>query len=374
MHTGTRKGRRMRRSVIASSLVFAVTTVTGQASASGDEFTVAVVLPSAANDLAFSQSMVDSLERLVEDGVIDEYVFSENMFVVEDAAAALRDYADAGHDLVIAHGSQYGGSLQEIAPDFPETAFAWGTAADTFGLDNVSGYTASADQGAYVMGAMGAMLAGDGSLGVIGPIEVGDGKLYVDGFVAGAQSVDPEVEVGVTYTESFSDTTLAAEAATSFIDGGATVLSGTAQMTVGAIGVARERGVLWFGTNSNQTELAPDIVVANQVYHWEIVLAELVEAIKGGDVGGDTYDINLGNGGEIIEFNEDFDLPDDVRAVGDDLIAQLSSGDLTTGVGATEGTDAPGATAGDGTTPQGSAAPTETDAPAGTDTPATTAG
>ena len=130
-----------------------------QASASddddADDFTVAVVLPSAANDLAFSQSMVDSLERLEEADVIDEYVFSENMFVVEDAAAALRDYAEAGHDLVIAHGSQYGGSLQEIAPDFPETAFAWGTAADTFGLDNVSGYTASADQGAYVMGAMG---------------------------------------------------------------------------------------------------------------------------------------------------------------------------------------------------------------------------
>ena len=63
--------------------------------------------------------MVDSLERLEEDDVIDEFVYSENMFVVEDAAAALRDYAEAGHDLVIAHGSQYGGSLQEIAPDFP---------------------------------------------------------------------------------------------------------------------------------------------------------------------------------------------------------------------------------------------------------------
>jgi basic membrane protein A len=358
MKTVNRKERRLRRGAIAASLVLGATVTTGQASASGndaDGFTVAVVLPSAANDLAFSQSMVDSLERLVEAEVIDEYVFSENMFVVEDAAAALRDYAEAGHDLVIAHGSQYGGSLQEIAPDFPETAFAWGTAADTFGLDNVSGYTASADQGAYVMGAMGAMLAGDGTLGVIGPIEVGDGKLYVDGFVAGANSVDPDLEVGVTYTESFSDTTLAAEAATSFIDGGATVLSGTAQMTVGAIGVASERGVLWFGTNSNQTELAPEIIVANQVYHWDVVLADLVEAIKGGDVGGETYDINLGNGGEVIEFNEDFDLPEDVRAVGEDLIAQLSDGELETGVGAgapatTEGGSVPAAPATPATT------------------------
>ena len=144
-------------------------------------------MPSAANDLAFSQSIIDSLDRLEEADVIDEYDFSENMFVVEDAAAAIRGYAESGdYDLVIAHGSQYGGPLAEIAPDFPDVAFAWGTESDTFGLPNVSAYTASSDQGGYVMGAMAAMLAGDGSIGVIGPIEVGDAKLYVDGFVAGA--------------------------------------------------------------------------------------------------------------------------------------------------------------------------------------------
>ena len=130
------------------------------------------------------------------------------------------------------------------------------------------------------MGQMAAMLAGDGSIGVIGPIEVGDAKLYVDGFVAGAEATNAELEVGVNYTDSFSDTALAAEAATSFIDGGATVLTGTAQMTVGAIGVASERGVLWFGTQSNQTQLAPEVVVANQVYHWEVVLADLIEGIE----------------------------------------------------------------------------------------------
>jgi basic membrane protein A and related proteins len=320
-----------------------------------DEFTVAVVMPSAANDLSFSQSMIDSLERLEEDGSIDDFVYSENLFVVEDGAAALRGYAEYGHDLVIAHGSQYGGSLQEIAPDFPDTAFAWGTVSDTFGLPNVSAYSASSDQGGYVMGTMAALLAGEGSIGVIGPIEVGDAKLYVDGFVAGAEAANPDVEVGVNYTESFSDTALAAEAATSFIDDGATVLTGTANMTVGAIGVASERGVLWFGTQSNQTQLAPDIVVANQVYHWEVVLKDVVEGVKGGTLGGDTYDINLANQGLEIELNDDYELPEDVRAVVDDTIAHLRRGELDTGVSAvpattepTAGTSAPTATEPDG--------------------------
>jgi basic membrane protein A len=91
---------------------------------------VAVVMPSATNDLAFSQSMYDALlvvqEQMGGPGNF-EIAYSEGMFVIEDAAAAIRDYASQGFDLIIAHGSQYGSSLQEIAPDFPETSFAWGT-------------------------------------------------------------------------------------------------------------------------------------------------------------------------------------------------------------------------------------------------------
>jgi len=317
----------------SGSTATGASTSEGTTGGAGGKIRVAVVLPSAANDLAFSQSMADSLTRMQENGLIAEFAMSENMFVVEDAAAAIRDYASQGYDLVLAHGSQYGASLEEIAPDFPEVAFAWGTAADTFGLDNVSGYTAASDEGGYVMGVMAAMLRGEGSLGVVGPIEVGDAKLYVDAFNAGATAQDPEVEVGVNYIESFSDTALAAEAATSFVEGGATVLTGSAQMTVGAVGVAKDRDVLWFGTNSNQTQLAPDVVVVNQVYKWDVVLADLVAGIADGQLGGETYEINLDNGGEVMEFNDAYDLPDDVRQKADETIAGIVDGTIDTGAG-----------------------------------------
>ena len=114
-----------------------------------------------------------------------EFVYSENMFVVDDAAAAIRDYATQGYDLVIAHGSQYGSSLQEIAPDFPETSFAWGTTVDTFGQPNIFAYEAASQEGGYVNGVLAATLSNSKVIGVVGPIETGDAKLYVDGFKAG---------------------------------------------------------------------------------------------------------------------------------------------------------------------------------------------
>ena len=55
----------------------------------GEVFRVAVVMPSAINDLAFSQSMYDALVRVQEEMGAEnfEFVYSENMFVVDDAAA-----------------------------------------------------------------------------------------------------------------------------------------------------------------------------------------------------------------------------------------------------------------------------------------------
>ena len=294
-----------------------------------EPFRVAVVMPSAINDLAFSQSMYDALVMIQEEMGGEEameIVYSDGMFVVDDAAAAIRDYAAEGYDLVIAHGSQYGSSLQEIAPDFPETSFAWGTTVDTFGIDNIFAYEAASDQGGYVNGVLAASLSETGILGVVGPIETGDAKLYVDGFVAGAKATDPTVQVNVNYIGSFSDVALAAEAANTHIAAGADVLTGTAQMVVGAIGVAEEAGALWFGTQSSQTELAPDIVVANQVYRWDVVLHEIMDLIDEGTLGGKSFVIDLANGGEVLDFNPDFDLPEDVAALAEATIAEISGG------------------------------------------------
>ncbi len=296
-------------------------------------FRVAVVMPSKINDLAFSQSMFDALTAIQTEMGADkfEFKYSDNMFVVDDAAAALRDYASQGYDLVIGHGSQYGSSLAEIAPDFPNTSFAWGTTVDTFadkGVKNVFAYEARSEQGGYVNGVVAALLSKSGVIGVVGPIETGDAKLYVDGFRAGVAATKPDVKVNVNWIGSFSDVALASEAAQTHIANGADELTGTAQMVVGAVGVAKDKGVLWFGTQSNQTSLAPTIVVASQVYKWDIVLRQLIDMIKGGTLGGKSFQIDLANQGEVVEFNPDYKLPADVQKAAEDTIKGISDGTI----------------------------------------------
>jgi basic membrane protein A len=299
--------------------------------AAGEPFRVAVVMPSAKTDLAFSQSMVDALNRVQKEMGADnfEFVLSENMFVVDDAAAAIRDYATQGFNLVIAHGSQYGSSLQEIAPDFPETSFAWGTTVDTFGQPNIFAYEARSEEGGFVNGVMAATFSESNVIGVVGPIETGDAKLYIDGFKAGVLSVKPDAQVNVNYIGSFSDVALASEAATTHISAGADVLTGTAQMVVGAIGKAEENDVLWFGTQSNQTSLAPSIVVASQVYHWEGIINEMISLIKSGTLGGKSFQATLANGGEVIEFNPDSRVAAEAETLAKETIQGIIDGSIT---------------------------------------------
>ncbi len=174
---------------VAALAVAAVPTATPKSHA--PQLKVALIAPSAHNDLAFTQSMHHALLNLQKKFDFQLSV-SENQFVVANAANIMHQYAQEGYDLIIAHGSQYGATVQQLAPQFPKTTFAWGTAGETYGLPNVYAYQAASEQGGYVNGFIASLMSKTHVLGVIGPIAVGDAKLYVDGFVAGAKAAEQE--------------------------------------------------------------------------------------------------------------------------------------------------------------------------------------
>ncbi len=289
---------------------------------------VALIEPSLRNDLAFSQSMYAAASALAGPMHFTLSV-SDNLFNVTDAANAMRQYASEGYNLVIAHGSQYGGTVEQLAPQFPKTSFAWGTAGVTYGLKNVFAYQANSQEGGYVEGYVAAKLSKSKVLGVIGPIDVGDAHLYVVGFKAGALAADKSATVHVSFTGSFSDDTLMATAAKAYVSEKADVLTGSSQSVVGAIGVASSDKVAWFGTQWDQSSLAPTEVVASQVYDWTGVIKQIITEIRGAVLGGATYTITLGNDGEKIVYNPTYPLPAAIKAAGQHIAAEIISGTIT---------------------------------------------
>lgn len=293
---------------------------------------IALVMPSTISDYAWSQSMYDSLKQIQEaaggEDVV-EIAYTENMFNVTDAAAAIRDYADNGYNLIIAHGAQYGTSLFEIAPDFPDTSFAWGTSTNTGadqGITNVFAYDPRGDQGGYVSGVLAAKITKAKIIGLVGPVDAGDAKLHVDGFLAGVKATDPDVKVNVSFTGSFGDTSLAAEAANVQVNAGADVLTGSSQQVIGAIGVAKEKNVPWIGIQSDQSPVAPDVVVATALYDWKNLVLDMIKSHQAGEMGGKVLQLTFKNGGIRMIYGDK--LPEEAVAAAKEAEAGLIDGSI----------------------------------------------
>lgn len=296
-----------------------------------EAMSIGLVAPSAVDDASFTQSMVDSLERIAAERPLEVEIVAD---VPESDAAlsAAEQLAADGADLVIVHGSQYRSVVDTAAERHPDVSFAWGTAADDVGRPNVFSYEARADEGGYVNGVIAAGLTSSGVIGAVGPIQVGDAGRYLDGFTIGAASIDPALQVSVTYIDSYTDTGLAREAVTVMHEFGADVLTGTSQIVLGPLGFVAENGIPWLATQSPPFELAPTSVAAAQVYRWEVALAEMLDLIDAGTTGGALTPLTLANGGLTIEFNPDFELASEVLANAEAAIAGLTDGTIVTGV------------------------------------------
>ena len=111
---------------------------------------------------------------------------------------------------------------------------------------------------------------------------------------------------------------------------GADILTGSSQMVVGPIATAIDRGdVLWFGTQSNQAKRSEKAGVAFQVYHWEVILTDMITQINAGTLGGASFTLNLANGGLVIEYNDAYTLSGELKTLANDTIQGIIDGKIT---------------------------------------------
>ncbi|NLL36569.1 MAG: BMP family ABC transporter substrate-binding protein [Fretibacterium sp.] len=289
---------------------------------------VGFVVPSTRDDLAWSQAMYEGIiavqKELGEENL--ELSISERLGNPVDAAAAIRQYATQGYDIIIAHGAQYQSLLNDIAPDFPKTTFAYGTGYAT-NFPNIFAYDPHAQEGAYIGGIIAGMMTKSNLIGLVGPVEAGDAVKYNKGFEMGVKAVNPNAVVRIAYTGSFNDLVGAGEIAKAAIQAGADFLSGSSQQSVGALKAAAEHeGIYWVSTDLNMKDLAPDAVIAAQVYNFRNVVKDMIDSRAKGELGGRAIPLSLANG--YIEIQINMPLPDEVMKKVEEVKAQLASGEL----------------------------------------------
>ena len=285
---------------------------------------VAVIVPDERTDFSFSQSMADSIDAVVAARGNVELTLVEG---ARGAAAvdAIRQYAADGYDLVIAHSSGFRPTVDTVAAQYPNVTFAVGTITDEPTLPNVYTYNVAVEDGGAILGAAAARATTSGVVGVVGPVPVGTSKRYLDAFQAAAEAEAPGTTVLVTYTGALNDPAAAAEATRALIESGADVIAGQGHNLGEAVAVAEAAGVLWIGNGVDQAPLGPSTVLASQVYHWDVVIDQIVADIDADRIDGRNLTADYANGGLTIELNPGAGPSETVRPLIDERVAGASN-------------------------------------------------
>lgn len=219
-----------------------------------------------------------ALNKAKDAGEID-YEFTDDIGYSGDMERILREVAEGKKPTVI-FGDAFGNeeAVRRVAADYPEIAFVFGSGGGPV-EPNFSVFDNWIHEPAYLCGMLAGGLTKSNVVGVVGGMPVPEVNRIVNAFIAGAKSVNPEVDVKTTFINSWFDPAAAKEAAIAQIDAGADVLFAE---RFGVIEAAAEKGLYAFGNMSDQKELSPEHVVSSPVWNMNPTVEYIIKQVKGG--------------------------------------------------------------------------------------------
>ena len=181
---------------------------------------------------------------------------------------ALRRMAESGANPVVTVGFAYASTLNQLAPEYPDTNFV---AIDAVvDQPNVRNYVFAEHEGSYLVGMLAAMKSESGTVGFVGGMDIPLIRKFACGYVQGVKAVNPDATVLQNMTgttpAAWNDQTRGAELARAQISQGADVIYHAAGGTgIGVLQAAADEGIYGIGVDSNQNYLHPGSVLTSMV-------------------------------------------------------------------------------------------------------------
>lgn len=272
-----------------------------------------------------------------------EYTFTDDIGYAGDMERVLRETAEADAPDII-FGDAFGNeeAVRAVAADYPDIAFVFGSGGGP-AEPNFSVFDNWIHEPAYLAGMLAGGVTESNVLGVVGGMPVPEVNRIVNAFIAGAQSTNENVEVKVTFLNSWFDPAAAKEAALAQVDAGADVLFAE---RFGVIEAAQENDLVAIGNMSDQTELAPENVATSVTWNMAPTVAYVIDqVIAGSYTSQDLKDFSMvGKGGAALApINADVigGIPEEIATLVAEREAEIKAG--TFRVDINEGTP-PGST------------------------------
>lgn len=289
-------------------------------------------------DQSFNDSAAAGLDQAVEEfGMTSDEAEAEDGEAESAREERLRTFAENGYNPVIAVGFAYAPSLTKVSAEYPDVNFAI-IDDSSIEAENVAGLVFAEEQGSFLVGAAAALKSQSGQIGFVGGVETPLIQKFEAGYVAGAEAVDPEITVDVTYLtqvpdfSGFGDPARGKTAAQGMFDGGADIVYHAAGGSGGGVfEAASEAGALAIGVDSDQYETADpsvqDVIMTSMLKNVNVAVYEYLAEVDGGTfpTGTTTYDLAVDGVGYSTSGGQVDDIADQL----DGFKQQIIDGEIT---------------------------------------------
>jgi basic membrane protein A len=302
------------------------------------EFRVAMVTDqNGIDDRSFNQSAWEGLQDWAashnfSEDTVQYFQSGDQSNYIPHLNTAMQD----GYELIYAIGFSLEDAVTEIASQNPDQKF--GMLDGLVDAPNVVSITFADNEASYLAGIAAAMTSETDKIGFVGGQQNPNIEEFQAGYEAGAQSVNPDIEINAQYIESFSDAGLAQQAANAMYTADADVIFHAAGNAGNGVNTeARNR--LEAGTDENIWVIGVDRDQSEEGewaggnFMLTSTLKELGRAAE--NEANDTMDGNFHGGEHIVSDLESggvgivkTNLPDDISAAIETAEDQIISGEI----------------------------------------------
>lgn len=289
-------------------------------------------------DQSFNDSAAAGLDQAVEEfGMESQESEAEDGEAESAREERLRTFADAGYNPIIAVGFAYAASVAKVSEEYPDVNFAIIDDASVE-ADNVASLVFAEEQGSFLVGAAAALKTETDQIGFVGGVETPLIQKFEAGYVAGAEAVNPDIEVDVTYLtqvpdfSGFADPAKGKTAAQGMFDNGADIVYHAAGGSGGGVfEAASESDSLAIGVDSDQYNTADpsvqDVILTSMLKNVNVAVYEYLSDVEAGDIpsGVTTYDLAV----DGVGYSTSGGFVDDITDQLDEFKQQIIDGEIT---------------------------------------------
>lgn len=216
-------------------------------------------------DAGYNQVMHEAVMAIKTNIACVSIIEAENVYDEAGATAQMQSMIDQGAGMIIATGSQHqypALALSEANPDVIfEHAGGWEV------RENFGNFFGTPPDGWYLMGVAAGKMTTSNKIGFVANAPFGWALTFINAFQLGVQSVNPDAQTYVTFTQGWGDSAREADATNALINQGADVITMFVDSPVTVIGTAESRQVYSIGfQNLAAQDFAPEYWISGTYY------------------------------------------------------------------------------------------------------------